>query len=119
LPSVEYTPIEIETWAHVYTELRKSAEKHAVAPYNHIVQDMERIGLYGTHKIPQLQEVSEYLKCKTGFTLRPVGGLLTPRDFLNGLAFKVKFKTFCITVPVAVQDRIQIVSQSKAAAIIT
>ncbi len=43
--------------------------------------------------IPQLQPISEYLKSRTGWRLKPVGGLLTQREFLNGLAFKVFHST--------------------------
>jgi len=48
---------------------------------------------FSRDNIPQLQDISEYLSSKTGFVVRPVSGLLSSRDFLNGLAFKVFFST--------------------------
>eukprot|EP00775_Hariotina_reticulata_P012296 gene12296-12432_t len=39
-------------------------------------------------EVPQLQDISDTLQQATGWQVRPVAGLMHPRDFLNGLAFK-------------------------------
>ena len=46
-----------------------------------------------SEKIPQLNEVNAYLKHKTGFQIKPTYGLLTQREFLNCLAFRVLCST--------------------------
>jgi phenylalanine-4-hydroxylase len=48
---------------------------------------------YSRDNIPQQQDISAFLKQRTNFEMRPVAGLLSSRDFLNGLAFRVFFST--------------------------
>ena len=48
---------------------------------------------FGDDSIPQLDPISKFLMEKTGWRLKPVGGLITQREFLNGLAFKVFHST--------------------------
>lgn len=93
IPRVNYTQNEIDTWAQVYSKLRTYTKLYAVDTYNKILPQLEKHCGYGERSIPQLQDISDFLKSRTGFTLRPVGGLLSARDFLNGLAFRVFFST--------------------------
>lgn len=93
LPNVDYSVEETNTWTMVYTELKKRFPKFACQEFLQVFQDLEQCGLYTPKRIPQLQDLSPWLESKTGFTLRPVGGLLSARDFLNGLAVKTFHST--------------------------
>ena len=62
---------------------------HACKEYNDSFEEMHKYCGYRSNNIPQLQDINEYLIRKTGFRLIPIGGLLTARDFLNYLAFRI------------------------------
>lgn len=93
IPYVEYTPEEIETWRSVYNKLTKMYKTHACKQFNEIFPELVQHCGYSPDNIPQLNDISKYLKRKTGFTLRPVAGLLSSRDFLAGLAHRVFHST--------------------------
>ena len=92
-PVVRYTATETETWGRVYRRLAPLRRRHACRAYLAAFDALEEHCGFGPRSIPQGRDVSAFLKARTGFTLRPVAGLLRPRDFLNALAFRV----FCST----------------------
>lgn len=63
--------------------------KHACAEYRRVFAKLQKEGIFREGKIPQLEEMSTFLTRNTGFSLRPAAGLLTARDFLSSLAFRV------------------------------
>lgn len=89
IPRVEYTRQECDTWRAVYTELMARVPTAACSSYRQIVEVMERECGYSADCIPQLEDVSRFMQGRTGFRLRPAAGLLTARDFLASLAFRV------------------------------
>lgn len=93
IPNVEYTQSEKETWGKIYEKLIALYPKYACREVNYMLPLLQQNCGYSATNVPQLQDVSDFLKDTTGFRLRPVSGLLSTRDFLNGLAFRVFHST--------------------------
>jgi len=93
IPRIEYTKKEVGTWGAVWKRQEELLQKHACKEYLEILGLMKQECGYGPESIPQQADITKFLGRRTGFRLRPVAGLLSSRDFLNGLAFRVFFCT--------------------------
>ena len=64
IPAIEYTPEEIATWRTVYNELTVLYPKNACQEFNYIFPLLQQNCGFGPDRIPQLQDVSDFLKGK-------------------------------------------------------
>jgi len=93
IPKIEYSKHDIDTWTAVWDKLMPLQEKNACHQHNRLMPLLMSNCGYRRDNIPQVNDISEFLKECTGFTLRPVAGLLSSRNFLYGLAFRIFFST--------------------------
>lgn len=99
IPRIDYTEDEIKTWSAVYKTVAELVPKHACKEYQRAFKVMEAEGIISDNEIAQLEDVSNFLRRETGFSLRPAAGLLTARDFLASLAFRIFQSTQYIRHP--------------------
>jgi len=93
IPYIEYNDNEKRTWNAVFDKLGSLSQQYACKEYLLALERMQKYCGYSSSTIPQLNDISNFLQQETGFSLRPVQGLLSARDFLNALAFRVFFST--------------------------
>jgi phenylalanine-4-hydroxylase len=89
IPRVNYTPEETVVWS---TVLRQLSALHPRLACSHFLNAAPLFS-FAHDAVPQLQDLSAVLSSHTGWRVRPVAGLLHPRDFLAGLAFRTFHST--------------------------
>jgi phenylalanine-4-hydroxylase len=93
LSDIEYTDSEKAIWKTVFGACMKDVTKHGCKEYLVGLNKLVKTVGVNENEIPQLNDISNYMTAETGWTIRPVAGLISPRDFFDGLANKV----FCST----------------------
>ena len=82
VPAVSYTPEEHETWRTVWSGLGALHEELACSNY----LEASRVVRLDREAVPQLEDVNRILRRASGFSMRPVAGLVGDRTFLGYLA---------------------------------
>lgn len=97
IPRIPYTEVENRTWEEVYRGLTSLFPTHACDEFNRIFSELD----YPADRVPQIADVDEFMKRRTGFRMQPVAGLVGPRDFLDHLSRRV----FCSTQYIRYHER--------------
>ena len=82
VPRVDYIDEEHMLWRDIRHALHPVHVSHAWSGYLDALQHSR----LSNSRIPQLQDINDRLKLRTGFQLVPVEGLIESRRFLSGLA---------------------------------
>lgn len=91
---IDYIDTEIATWKFCFDKLTTMFPTYACKEFNQCIDSFRKnVKGFSSDSIPQLEDISQFLIAETGWRLKPVGGLLTQREFLNGLAFRVFHST--------------------------
>jgi phenylalanine-4-hydroxylase len=90
---IDYTDNEIRCWRIIWDRMESLLQRYACKEYLESLVLMKKYCHYNRDTIPQQADICSFLETRTKFKLRPVAGLLSSRDFLNGLAFRTFFCT--------------------------
>jgi phenylalanine-4-hydroxylase len=93
IPDVKYTVEETKLWSFMWDQLVPLHKKYACKEFNENFEAFIKEAGFTREEIPQLSKITKFLKKETGTIYRPVAGLLSQREFLNGLAFRVFHST--------------------------
>jgi phenylalanine-4-hydroxylase len=88
VPKVQYTIKEIETWQKIFDNLTPLHKKHACKEHNDSFEDIKKNCGFQRNNIPQIDDINDYIRDKTGFKLIPITGFLDLKEFFIYLAFK-------------------------------
>lgn len=89
VPIIDYTQEEKDLWAFMWQKLEPLIKEHACDEFNECLEVLIKNKLFTKDNIPQVNEFNKFYESNSGMFLRPTGGLLSEREFLNSLAFKV------------------------------
>lgn len=93
IPKIEYVPEEEQLWTYIFQKVRPLHEVHGCKEYKVAMNNLEKAGLFTPNKIPQLEDLNQFLRKNSNWRIKPVNGILSQREFLNCLALRA----FCST----------------------
>ena len=84
IPTITYTEEETRTWGVVFNNLTHLYKEHACAEHNKVFPLLIENCGYREDNIPQLQDVSDFLKGMPLFTFKSMKNKLVTVDITEG-----------------------------------
>jgi phenylalanine-4-hydroxylase len=88
IPDIEYTAQETQFWGDYGKRLEPLHKKFGCKEYKENLKTLQKDGYMNPERIPQLEELNQYLKNVTNWRIKPVNGILSQKEFLYCLAFR-------------------------------
>lgn len=72
-----YSDKENKLWNTIWNKLKPKVLKNGCSVYIENFMNLEEKGVFIPDRIPQLQDINEYLQEKTNWNIKPVNGILS------------------------------------------
>ena len=99
IPTAKYTEEEHQLWRLLYPKLRKGVREHGTKEFNRGFEKLEDHRIFTYEKIPDLEEVNQFLQKEQNWRFKMAGGSIDQREFLNLQAFRASTCTQYIRHP--------------------
>ncbi|CDW81453.1 pyridoxal-dependent decarboxylase [Stylonychia lemnae] len=93
IPIIKYNKDEKFIWATVYNNYLKILENHACEEVQDAFDRISKSVKLSENEIPQLKTISSQIQMHQGWKVRPVPGLISDQDYLEGLSNRVYCST--------------------------
>jgi phenylalanine-4-hydroxylase len=77
IPEFHYTKDENNLWTLIWDKLYPGLMAHGSKDYKKNFKKVIEDGLFKREKIPQLEEINQYLRKESNWRIKPVNGILS------------------------------------------
>ena len=99
IPAANYTEEENNLWKYLYPQLRKGVKDYGTREFNMGFDKLEDARVFTRDKIPNLEEVNQFMQKEMNWRFKLAGGSIEQREFLNMQAFRASTCTQYIRHP--------------------
>ncbi len=77
IPEFKYSKDETNLWSFIWDKLYPELMAHGCKEYKYNFNKLVESGLFKKEKVPQLEDLNQYLKKESNWRIKPVNGILS------------------------------------------